>query len=115
MDDNFEQQNSFEPSSGSSGGNGLAIASMVMGILAVVFCCCFFYFSIPLGIGSLVTGIIVLRKQNPGKGMAIAGIVTGSVAIVLAIILIIFVAILISTGELSSISPSLRDFEMYLN
>lgn len=112
MDENFEQQTPFTPPpAGPSGGNGMAIASMVMGILAVLFCCCLFYLSIPLSIGGLITGIIALKKQYPGKGMAIAGIVTSSVAIVLAIILILAFVLFAATGELDTF---MKEFQYYM-
>ncbi len=61
--------------------SGLAIASLVLGILG--FTC----FSILTGIPALILGIISLGKINKssgavtGKGMAIAGIVLGSLSI----------------------------------
>lgn len=64
---------------------GLNIASLVLGIVAIVLCCMWFI-SIPCAILSLVFGIIGIKKQ--GKGMAIAGIITG--AITLAIWVFIF-------------------------
>ena len=62
---------------------------MVLGILAIPTCCCGLLGG-PLAIAALVTGIVSLRKirRQPevwkGDGMAIAGIVTGGIAILLA-------------------------------
>lgn len=58
--------------------NGLAIAAMVVGIAAVVFGWVPFL-GLVLGIVAIVLGIIAL-KHKIGKGMSIAGIVTGAVA-----------------------------------
>jgi prepilin-type processing-associated H-X9-DG protein len=56
-------------------GVGLAVASMVLGILSIL--CGGFI----LGVPAIVVGIFALRKQS-GKGMAIAGIATGSIGTV---------------------------------
>lgn len=59
------------------GANGLAIASLVMGIVGLCMA--------PIAIGALVTGIISLNqcKQTgqEGEGMAITGIVLGSIGL----------------------------------
>ena len=70
---------------------GLAIASLVCGILAVVTCCLW-----PLGIvfiiGAVVTGHIALGKikadpaRNGGKGMAKAGLITGYIGLLFFLI-----------------------------
>lgn len=68
-----------------SGGNiGFAIASLVCGIISLL-CCCLGLFSAVLAIAAIVLGIITLCFKYDGKGMAIAGIATGGVAIVIVI------------------------------
>lgn len=68
-----------------SGGNiGFAIASLVCGIISLV-CCCLGLFSAVLGIAAIVLGIITLCFKYDGKGMAIAGIITGGFALVFVI------------------------------
>lgn len=66
----------------------LAIVSMVCGIVGIFFFWCGFL-SIPLGIAAIVTGFIALSKikqgQADGHGFALAGLITGGVAIVLTI------------------------------
>jgi hypothetical protein len=75
----------------------LAIASMVCGILALVSCCIVGFFNIPLVIAAIVTGHMALSriKGDParyaGKGMAKAGLATGYVGLVFAILSAIFV------------------------
>jgi hypothetical protein len=61
-----------------------AIWSLVWGILSVVI----WPLSIIFGPIALAMGIDVLRKKKDGRGMAIAGIVTGSVGL---LILVVFV------------------------
>lgn len=66
--------------------SGFSIASMVLGIVALVMWC-MWYLSIPCSILALIFGILGVKKAK--KGMAIAGIVTGSIA--LAIWLFLFI------------------------
>lgn len=67
--------------------HGLAIASMICGILAIIPGCCCGLFGIPLSIAALVMGIVSISQINAsqgqvgGKGMAIAGTICGGVAI----------------------------------
>lgn len=73
-----------------AGGNELAIVSMVCGIISIVICCVF-YLSGPLAVIAVVLGIVSLSKQMNGKGMAIAGIVTGSIGVLLALAMVLVV------------------------
>lgn len=75
--------------------NGLAIAALVVGILAIPGACCC-YSSIPLGIAAIVMGVIAMNKAkvspetHGGRGMAVGGLVCGIIGLgmtVLAIIL----------------------------
>lgn len=58
------------------GNSGMCIASLVLGVLSVL------GLAVLTGIPAIVTGIVVLGRKRPGKGMAIAGLVTGSVGTV---------------------------------
>jgi hypothetical protein len=66
--------------------HGLAVASMVCGILAIVPGCCCGLFGMPLSIAALVMGLMSINQINAsggqlgGKGMAIAGTVCGGIA-----------------------------------
>jgi hypothetical protein len=80
-------------------GNGIAVAGMVLGILAIVFCWLWFIAGI-LGILGIIFGAIGISRANrvgTGKGMAITGIVCGVLGMVLAVV-IIFVFIRAFTG-----------------
>ena len=69
-----------------SGGNiGVAIASVVCGILSLL-CCCLTWFSFLLAAAAIALGIITIVKKYDGKGMAIAGIVTGGIGLLIFII-----------------------------
>lgn len=75
--------------------NGLAVASLIVGIVSI--------FTVSfLGLGaltSIVLGIVALVKiknnpaQHDGQGMAIAGIVTGALSLVLAFFIVMAIAI----------------------
>ena len=75
---NFPQQNIPQ------GPKGLAIASMVVGICSVVFTWVP-PLAIVLGALALIFGIVSVAKKMGGKGMAVAGIVTGAVGFLYAI------------------------------
>lgn len=65
---------------------GFAIASMVLGIVAILFSCCTTLISIPCAIVGVILGGVAMDKiakgTGRGKGMAIAGIVTGIVSLI---------------------------------
>jgi len=69
--------------------NGMAIASMVCGIISFITSCCLWFLALPLAIVSVVLGIIVLNKKKGAKAMAIVGIVLSGISIIIAIIVII--------------------------
>lgn len=80
--------------------NGMAIASMVLGIISIVFNCCFAWVSFPCSIISLILGGISLSKKQGGKGMAIAGIVLSILSLIGAIVVIAMGGALLASGAL---------------
>lgn len=78
--------NSYVPAP--EGGNGFAIAGMVLGILSIV-CCCVWRLSLIMAVLSLVFSIITVTQNKPGRGMAVAGIVCSVVGIILVAALLI--------------------------
>lgn len=76
--------------------NGLAIASLVTGILGIPLVCC--WVGVLLSIAAIVTGFLGKKKADEsggrigGRGMALAGIILGVIGVVLLIVLIILVA-----------------------
>ncbi len=68
---------------------GVAIASLVCGILAL--CCC--YLGIPFAVAAIVTGIITITKKYSGKGLAIAGLITGGIAGIFWLLVFIIIGI----------------------
>jgi len=79
--------------------SGLAITALVLGIVGVV-CSWVIVLNFALGIAALVIGIIEFKKigagtSSPkGKGMALAGIILGAVAIFAAIIYVIVISVM---------------------
>lgn len=85
--------------------DGLAIASLVCGILAIISCYIWGLFGLP----AVICGHMSMKKINnshvpiQGKGMAIAGLVTGYIGIALQILVII--AIVFAAASSSTYSP----------
>lgn len=72
-------------------GKGMAIASMVLGIVSIVLCC-IWYISVPCAIIGLILGILY-NKKGTKSGMATAGIVCSIIAIVLVVLVFILAAL----------------------
>lgn len=83
---------------------GFAVASMILGICSFLFSCCIGFITMFSSVAGLVLGIVSLRKNEDGKGMAIAGIILSSIGILLSIFTIIFWVAAMIEGT-SSISP----------
>lgn len=76
-------------------GKGMSIASLVLGIVAIVFCCAF-YISIPCGVAGLILGIIGNNKSKQfgiKNGIAVAGIVCSAIGLALCVVFWLFVII----------------------
>ena len=77
---------------------GMAVASMVLGILSI--CLAMFAFAFPplflLPIIGLILGIVFKSKHLPvGRGMSTAGIVTSIVGLIIPLLLLIFIVVLL--------------------
>lgn len=92
-DELMDEMNQYPTPMQPQGSNGFSIASMVLGIVSIIFACCFWPLSFVTGIVGLVLGILSVKQNRAGKGMAIAGIIMCAVAIVLAIVVVIFVGV----------------------
>ncbi|MEU2410865.1 DUF4190 domain-containing protein [Streptomyces sp. NPDC049952] len=94
-----------QPSWGPAPANGLGIAAMVLGIIAVVGFC-MWGFGIVLGILALIFGIIGRGRAKRGEatngGMALAGIILGSVSIVISAIFLGFLIWAVANDESGS-------------
>lgn len=96
------QQNYGQPMYQQPQGKGLAIASMVCGIVSCVFCFAW-YIVIPTSIVAIILGI-VYKKKGLKNGMATAGITCGIVGLSLFIlfIVLIFVGVFATYGLMDS-------------
>lgn len=63
---------------------GLAIVSLVLGIVSICLSCVF-YIGIPCAIVGLILGIICIAKKKSGRGQAIAGIICSSIGLLIGI------------------------------
>lgn len=92
MSEEFNNVNT--PSTNEPQNKGMAIASMVCGIVSIVLICCTYYISIPCAIVGLVLGIMSNKKYGK-NGMAIAGIVCSIITIALSIVFIFWARYLV--------------------
>lgn len=75
--------------------SGLSIAAMVLGIVSLVLCCTG-WGGIICGILAVIFGGLSLKGKKGGKGMAIAGLVCGIIALIPSIIIIATAASILS-------------------
>lgn len=77
----------------SSSSNGVSVAALVLGIIGAalsLICGLVFFLSVPLGIVAAILGFVGMNQANkqdpPGpKGMAVAGLVLGIIAVVVSV------------------------------
>lgn len=94
MEENMQQPNNNMANES----KGLSIASMVLGIISLVFFC-FVYICIPCGLISIILGGVALATKKAGKGMAIAGLVCSIIGIAIYVIcLLVGASLLASMG-----------------
>jgi hypothetical protein len=87
------------PSAYARGGQDqtLPIVSVVLGVLGLVFICC--YGGFPFGIAAIITGYLGLNNTNKnpmrygGRGMAIAGLILGAVSLLTGLLFILLAII----------------------
>jgi hypothetical protein len=84
-----------QPDPSSSDTNGLAIASLVLGILSLT------GFLFLTGVPAIITGVMSLKKTQRDRGMSIAGIVMGSIATFLSLLILLGVILLVILGVTS--------------
>lgn len=75
-----------------SASNGLAIASLVLGILS------FTGFFLLTGIPAIITGALSLHQGQKERAMSIAGIIMGSIATLMSLVVILIIGTLMFVG-----------------
>ncbi|ABR36474.1 hypothetical protein [Clostridium beijerinckii] len=68
--------------------SGLAVVSLVLGIMSIIL---FWAFSYPiiLGLAGMVIGLISIAKKRDGLKIAIAGIITSIIGLLIGIIFVV--------------------------
>ncbi|MGE0730382.1 MAG: DUF4190 domain-containing protein, partial [Acidimicrobiia bacterium] len=87
--------------------DGMAIASLVTGIGSILaaFACCLGGL---IGIAAIVLGVMSRKKikasngATSGAGLALAGIITGAVAVALALLVLAFFGAVLTLGSTTS-------------
>ena len=74
------------------GSIGLAVTSMVLGICATLFSCCFYPLAFLLALIGLILGAVAIKKGPAGKGMAVTGLVLSIISIAIAVLVLVFAA-----------------------
>lgn len=106
---NFEyvDYNVEEQSGNKDGLNVFGLISMICGILALLLnICCFCPYigwaaciaEGVLAVAAIVLGIIGIKHNNDKKGMAIAGIITGAVALLIVVIVVVLFILVMVFG-----------------
>ena len=72
-------------------GYGFGIASLVLGILSLVFFWCFL--NIPLAVLAIIFAVVHFSRSAGHNGFAVAGIVTSVVSVVLTILMVVLIVV----------------------
>jgi len=75
---------------------GLSIASLVIGLVSIVL-----GYTFVLPIVGLILGVLGLKREPAGRGMAIAGIVINAIILVFVVLSLILFFVLIGLGLLA--------------
>lgn len=91
--------------------NGLGVAALVLGILSLL--SWFFLIGGLFGLVAIILGVLgrgrVKRGEADNGGIALAGILTGALGLLLTILVIAGVAALFGSGEFSNLTECLRE------
>ena len=74
--------------------DGLAVTSLVLGILGIVFCWCFVLPMI-ISLCGFIMGIVSLVRTRQHTGLALAGVITSAVGLVLGFLFFLFLIFLL--------------------
>lgn len=97
--------------------NGVAIAALVCGIIALILSWIplINLLSVVLGIAAIVTGVMGIRRAaDPGvgqKGLAVGGLVTGVIALLLSLLILVGMASILSDPDVRDTFDRLREGE----
>ncbi len=92
------------------GSVGMAVASMVLGIVGFLISCCFYPATIVMAVVGLILGAVAIKKGPAGKGMAVTGIVLSIISLAFAVLVIILAA---SAGT-TSLWDAIEDMALFI-
>lgn len=92
------------------GSVGMAVASMVLGIVGFLISCCFYPVTIVMAVVGLILGAVAVKKGPAGKGMAVTGIVLSIISLAFAVLVIILAA---SAGT-TSLWDAIEDMALFI-
>ncbi len=95
-------------------GTGLAIASLILGILSLPLLCCPVITPVT-GVLAAILGAVHLRRSRAGRGMAIAGVIMGVLGAVLGAVLSIWLIVKLPELQKQVIEAQAGPFRAYLN
>lgn len=106
----YAQQPYGSPPPGSPS-NGMGVAALVLGIVGLF--TWFFLLGGLLGIVAVILGVLARKKASRGEatngGIALGGIITGAISVVLAVVVGIFFAALFSRADVGNLTDCLRE------
>lgn len=94
--------------------DGLGIASMILGIVSIVMCCCYGV-GLLLAIPGLILGLVAKKSPETGKrsGFALAGIIISAISIGLNLIWLIYMiyqVVLFGTENMNDWKSFMEEF-----
>jgi heme/copper-type cytochrome/quinol oxidase subunit 1 len=100
----------YPPGYGTPKQNGFGVAALVLGILAVV--TSFFGIGIFFGVLAIVFGVLGRGKTKRGEadngGLALAGIITGALGVLVAAVVIASIALLANNKDFKNLTDCLN-------
>lgn len=76
--------------------SGLAVASLVLGILSLT------GFGLLLGIPAIITGAMALKRTQNDRGLSWTGIITGTISTVISLLLMLLIFLVIVLAAFSA-------------
>lgn len=108
----YSGMGNYTRSEESGTGNGFGIASLILGIVSLVGLC--FCLGPITGLLAIIFGIIHLARRPEKRSFGIAGIITGSMGVILSIIIFAILMFGITAVENSGSAPILEIYEELL-
>lgn len=88
-------------------GKGMATASLVLGILGLLFFCCCTYLGIILGALAIIFACVSRSQAGYFRGLAMAGLILGIIATLISIVAIIASVAFLANGTYDSLFEDL--------